>query len=76
MAKAIKLLKLHDEVPVGLVPCRVAVPYMIAQVLYRVHGLVYFVHRLTIRFVVEVVFQRRILNVRVIGHAIETLGRI
>ena len=76
MAKAIKFLKLRNKVPVGLVPCGVAVPQMIAQVLHRVQGLVYLLDRLQTRIIVEVFLQLWILDVRVIGHAIETLSRI
>ena len=49
---------------------------MIAQVLHRVQGLVYLLDRLQTRIIVEVLLQRWILDVRVIGHAIETLSRI
>ena len=49
---------------------------MIAQVLYRVQGLVYFVDHLYACIVVYVFFQFWILDVSKIGHAIETLGRV
>ena len=49
---------------------------MIAQVLYRVQGLVYFVDRIYVCIVVYVFFQYWILDVSKIGHAIKTLSRV
>ena len=49
---------------------------MTGQVLYSVQGLIYFGDIIQICIVVKVVFQIWILDVREIGHAIETLGRV